>query len=60
MTINHVYGVLGLGLLFALFAMMHLWRGDQQTTSCGGDGKCGNCHGDGDCKDEDRDSELVV
>lgn len=59
MTINHVIGIVGLGLLFALFAIMHLWRGDQKTTSCGGDGQCGNCHGDGDCKEDDG-AELSV
>jgi hypothetical protein len=58
MTVDHVLGILGLGLLFALFAGMHLWRGDQETTSCGGDGKCGNCHGGG-CDNEDS-GELGV
>lgn len=42
---TYVIGILGLGLLFGLFAAMHLWRGDASATSCGGDGKCGNCHG---------------
>ncbi len=59
MTMDHLYGILTLAGLFALFGVMHLWRGDQKTTSCGGDGKCGNCHSDGSCKEEDG-ADLVV
>lgn len=53
MDFNHILGVVGLGLLFAIFAAMHLWRGDQNVTSCSGDGKCGECSGEGQCRDEE-------
>ena len=48
-----VLAILGLGLLFGLFAAMHLWRCDASATSCSGDGKCGQCPGTGDCGSEE-------
>ena len=45
--------VLGLGLLFALFGVMHLWTGDAPTGGCTGKGNCGQC--DGPCEQPPRD-----
>lgn len=54
---DYLIAILALGLLFGLFAAMHLWRGDASATSCSGDGKCGQCPGTGDCSTtEDRPS----
>ena len=41
----YLTAILLLGLLFAVFGVMHLWTGDAPTGSCTGQGDCGDCHG---------------
>ena len=41
---SYLFGILGIGLLFGLFAALHLWRGDADATSCADNGYCRNFH----------------
>lgn len=50
--------VLGLGVLFALFGVMHLWTGDAPTGGCTGNGDCGDCLDGGSCDDRRREAEV--
>ncbi|NQU47306.1 MAG: hypothetical protein HQ519_01560 [Planctomycetes bacterium] len=49
---DHLIGILGLGLLFGAFTFLHLKNGDATPTSCGGNGSCGNCK-KGTCENSD-------
>ena len=51
---NYLVAILVLGLLFGVFAALHLWAGDARPGRCTGEGNCGDCHGQ--CPKTDGDS----